>query len=139
LFAATVCRKFEATRQTRGKNFVPCAAILPRIYCDPIREFTATISRPIAAIFSASLQQTWSHILPRPYPRVYRDVCRIYYRELSRTYFCKFNMKIYRGYLRYGCHTYCRAQHLHFFIGIATHLLRAFPHLFPGLIQLVFP
>jgi hypothetical protein len=34
LVAATICRDFATTRQSRGKIFFPCAAILPRIYGD---------------------------------------------------------------------------------------------------------
>jgi hypothetical protein len=58
LFAAIVCHEFVATWQTRSKIFFSCAAILPRIYRDLFRSFTATIFGPIAALVSATLPQT---------------------------------------------------------------------------------
>jgi hypothetical protein len=122
--------------QTRSKIFFLCTTILPRIN---------------ATLF-ANLPPPFLDLLLRFFPWVCSKHEIIFCHNLIGMFTVTFAAYItaslavhistnsiwkFTEYLRYGCCTYCRAQHLHFFIVIAAHLPRAFPHLFPGLIQLV--
>jgi hypothetical protein len=126
-FAAKVCRQFTAMRQTRGKFFSP----VWQIY------------RAVTATFAASLLRLLPRLLPQDYRKVLFIFCRDVFRGVT-TPFAATIAAIVAGHFSantielFAASIYALFDAViaandsySFFIPIAVHFPRLFPHMLP--------